>query len=155
METKEDLIGAMSRTLMRIINKHSCLEARPIRFGDDLEVTHREIHAIQAIGEHARINITDLGRHFGVTKSAASQMVAKLAEKGLVEKEPAAHSNKEYQLSLTESGRRAFGVHEEYHGRHMAELAERLEAFSLLQIATASVLLEVIESVVDEHLGGE
>jgi DNA-binding MarR family transcriptional regulator len=152
METKEDFIKVMSRKLFRILNKHSRLEALPARFDEGVEVTHRELHAIQAIGENKRINITDLGACFGVTKSAASQMVSKLVKKGLVEKESSAHSNKELQLSLTDLGWRAFHFHERFHGDHMANLVDRLGAFSLSQIATTSVLLDVLESVVDERL---
>ena len=115
-------------------------------------MTHRELHAIEAIGENTRINITDLGMYFGVTKSAASQMATKLARKGLVEKESSAHSNKELQLTLTRLGWRAFELHEKFHGDHLADLVERLGAFSLSQIETTSVLLDVLENLVDERL---
>jgi len=152
METKEDFVRAMSRKLLLILNKHARLEALPMRFDEGVEVTHREVHVIQAIGEHKRLNIKELGAHFGITKSAASQMTAKLTKKGFVEKAASAHSNKELQLSLTELGWRAFHVHEKFHGDHLADLVNRLGAFSLSQLATTSVLLEVMESVVDERL---
>lgn len=152
METKEDLIAAMTRKLLRIINKHARIEELRIRFDEGVELTPKEIHTIQAIGEQKQINVTDLAAYFGVTKSAASQIVAKLAEKGFVEKRHAAHSNKELQLSLTDLGWRAFHAHERFHGKHMADLVNRLSAFSLSQIATTSVLLEVIESVLEDRL---
>ena len=119
---------------------------------EGVEATHRELHAIQAIGENERINITELGTYFGVTKSAASQMITKLARKGFVEKESSAHNSKELQLTLTRLGRRAFELHEKFHGEHMADLVESLGAFSLSEIETTAVLLDVIESVVDERL---
>lgn len=152
METKEEFITAMSRKLLRILNKHARLEELRIRFDEGVEVTPKEIHTIQAIGEHKQINVTDLAAYFGVTKSAASQIVAKLTDKGFVEKRQAAHSNKELQLCLTELGWRAFHAHERFHGKHMADLVNRLSAFSLSQIATTSVLLEVIESVLEDRL---
>ena len=152
METKEDLIRAISRRLMRILNKHARLEEHSIRFDEGVEMTPREIHTIQAIGEKKNINIIGLAANFGVTKSAASQMVAKLVGKGFVEKGQAAHSNKELQLSLTELGWRAFHAHEGLHGAHMADIVNRLGAFTLAQVATTAALLEVIESVVDDRL---
>jgi DNA-binding MarR family transcriptional regulator len=152
MESKEDFVREMSRKLFRILNKHARLEALPVLFDKGLELTHRELHVIEAIGENKRINITELGAYFGVSKSAASQMVAKLVQKGFVKKEPSAQSNKELQLTLTEPGWQAFSLHERFHGEHMADLVNRLGAFSLSQISTASVLLEVIENVVDERL---
>lgn len=152
MKSKEDLVLEMSRGLFRILNKHTRLEAMPFQVDDGVEVTHRELHAIQAIGENKRINITDLGAYFGVTKSAASQMTTKLARRGLVEKEASAHSSKELQLTLTSLGWRAFELHEKFHGDHMAEVVERLGAFSLSEIETTAVLLDVLEKVVDERL---
>ena len=151
METKEDIIKDISQKLLRIINKHSRIEELPVHFGEGVEATPREIHTIQAIGEHKPINVTDLGSFFGVTKSAASQIVSKLAEKGFVEKGYTSYSNKELELSLTELGWRAFHAHERIHGKHMADILDHLCAFSLEQIATTSVLLDVIENVLDER----
>jgi DNA-binding MarR family transcriptional regulator len=152
METKEDLVRAVSRRLTRIINKHSRMEEHVIRFDEGVEMTPKEIHTIQAIGEREDINITGVASHFGVTKSAASQMVARLEEKGFLEKEPSAHSNKEFRLNLTELGWRAFHAHERLHGEHMADVVSRLGVFTLSQLGSTSALLEVIESVVDDRL---
>ena len=152
METKADFIREMSRKLFRILNKHARLEALPARFEEGVKATHRELHVIQTIGENEQINITELGSRFGVTKSAASQMAAKLVKKGFVEKRPADHSNKESRLGLTELGWRAFRQHERFHGDHMADVIGRLSVFSLDQIATTSVLLDVLESVVDDRI---
>ncbi|HAY23133.1 MarR family winged helix-turn-helix transcriptional regulator [Desulfobacca acetoxidans] len=152
MDTKAEYIADMGRKLMRILNKRARLEALRIRFDDGVELNPREIHTIQAIGEHRPINVTELAAYFGVTKSAASQIVSKLAEKGFVEKQHTANNNKELDLSLTELGWRAFQAHERFHGKHFAELVNRLGAFSLAQIATASVILDVIEDIVEERL---
>ena len=147
-----DLIKSISRQLMRIIKKHERIEEIPVRLDEGIEVTPTESHAIQAIGENKSINVTDLGAHFGVTKSAASQIVAKLTKKGFVEKTMSEHSNKELQLQLTALGWQAFEAHEKCHGRHLVDIIERLGSFSLSQIATASVVLDVIEDVMGERL---
>ncbi|CAN2046758.1 Regulatory protein MarR [Candidatus Magnetomoraceae bacterium gMMP-1] len=152
METKDDLIQIMCLKLLRIFNKHSQIETMKIHFDEAVEVTPKEIHTIQAIGKNKHINITGLGTHFGVSKSAASQIITKLVKKGFVKKELSLHSNKEFALSLTELGWKAFYAHEEIHEKHMTDLIKRLNAFSLSQIATTSVVLEVIENVVDERL---
>ncbi len=152
METKEDIIKDLLYKLMRIINKRSRIETLRIRFDDDLELTPREIHTIEAIGKAENINVKELGDRFGVTKSAASQSVSKLERRGLVFKEPAAHSNKELRVRLTDSGWSAFHAHERHHEKHMADLVAKLETFSLSQIATTSVLLETIEDVMDSRL---
>jgi len=152
METKEDLIKASIRELLRVAKKYSRIEELPIRIDDNTEVTTREAHIIQAIGEHELVSVTGLAVYFGITKSAASQMIAKLTKKGFLQKEQAPNSNKELQVSLTQPGWEAFHAHELFHGKDMTVLVDRLSSFSLSQIATISVLFEAIGNVMDERL---
>lgn len=152
METKKDLVRSSVARLLRIAKIYARIEELPIPVGDDDKITTKEAHAIQAIGDNEDINITDLGNHFGITKSAASQMVTKLVKGGYVTKDVASHSNKEYVLSLTKSGWEAYEAHEKFHGKDMEYLVNNLENFSLSQIATISVLLESMGNVMDERL---
>lgn len=152
METKEDLIKAFALQLMRISNIHARIEDHLIRFDEGVEMTPKEIHTIQAIGKHEQMNVTGVAAYFRVTKAAASQMVARLADKGFVRKEYVPHSNKELQLSLTELGWRAFHAHERLHEEHLADLVDRLGSFTLPQVATALTLLEVIENVLEDRM---
>ena len=152
METKKDLIDATVRKLLRIAKMYSRIEELPIPVDEGLEVTTREAHTIQAVGENEQMSVTQVASHFGITKSAASQMVAKLTKKGFLLKKQAVHSNKEFELSLTQLGWRVFHAHEQFHGRDKADLVGRLSGFSISQIATLSVLLEALESVMDQRL---
>jgi DNA-binding MarR family transcriptional regulator len=134
---------------------YSRIEEMPIPVDEGMEVTTREAHTIQAVGEHERMSVTQLAAHFGVTKSGASQMVSKLVKRGFLVKKQSAHSNKEYELTLTPLGWKAFNAHEHFHGKDMADLVERLSPFSLSQIATLSVLLEALGNVMDQRLSEE
>jgi DNA-binding MarR family transcriptional regulator len=154
METKEEFIRSAIRLIQRIAHQYARIEEMSLRFDEDGEVTTREAHIVQAIGEAGGLNVTGLAARFGITKSAASQMVAKLVKKGFVEKRQAPHSNKEFLLSLTERGRLVFDAHERLHGREMDELIAKLSTFSLSQIATLSVLLEVVGTTMDSRLSG-
>ncbi len=152
METKEDLIKNTIQELLRIAKMYSRIEELPIPVDENLEVTTREAHTIQAVGESEQMSVTHVASHFGITKSAASQMVAKLSKRGFLLKKQAVHSNKEFELFLTPLGWQAFRAHEQSHGRDMADLVDRLSAFSLSQIATLSVLLEALGSVMEQRL---
>jgi DNA-binding MarR family transcriptional regulator len=152
MKGKQRHTVDLSWKFHRILNKFKRLESAAIKLGSDLSITHKEVHAIQAIGEIDDINITQLGNHFGFTKSAASQLVSKLEKKGLVGKKPALHSAKELRLTLTELGWQAYELHEEHHDKNIREIARRLAPFSVTQIATTSKILGVIEGVMDERL---
>jgi DNA-binding MarR family transcriptional regulator len=155
METKEELIKATIQQLLRVARKYSRIEELPVPVDGDIEITTAEAHTIQAVGEGEQMRVLDVATQFGITKSAASQMVAKLIRKGFVEKRQSLHNSKEFPLSLTELGWRAFRAHERFHGKDLAGLVNRLSAFSLSQIATISVLLEAIGSVMDERLSGK
>ena len=152
METKEELIKSTIQQLLRIARKYARIEGLPIPVEEDMEITTAEAHTIQVVGEGEQMRVLDIATHFGITKSAASQMAAKLIRKGFLEKRQSPYNSKEFPLSLTELGWRAFRAHERFHGKDLAVLLDRLSAFSLSQIATISVLLEAIGSVMDERL---
>ncbi|KAB1443293.1 MarR family winged helix-turn-helix transcriptional regulator [Pseudodesulfovibrio senegalensis] len=152
MSNNEEAIRHMTSRLLRIINKHDRIEELPIRIADDVELTAREIHTLQAIGQNEGGNMKTLAITLGVTKSAVSQMVGKLEKKGYARREKAPDNNKEIQAFLTESGWHAFKVHDKFHERHMRTLFRRLEDFSDPQIATVSAILAVIEGVADERM---
>ena len=152
METKEELIKNTIRELLRIATMYSRIEELPIPVDGNLEVSTREAHTIQAVGENEPVSVTRIADVFGITKSGASQMVSKLVKRGFLLKKQAAHSNKEFELSLTPLGWRAFKAHEQFHGKDLTDLVDRLSGFSLSQIATLSVLLESLGSVMKHRL---
>jgi len=152
MDSKRELVTDAVKRLMQISRKFTFIETQPIQVDSERSVTTREAHIIQMIGSHKDMNITGLAKSFGVTKSATSQMVARLEKCGYVKKRQSPYSNKEYLLSLTEMGRRAFHAHESFHGSEMDDLIERLSAFSTSQMATISVMLETIGDVMDGRI---
>lgn len=152
METKEDLIKDTIRMLLRVAKMYARIEEMPITLDEGSEVTTREAHTIQAVGENEPMTVTGLAQYFGITKSAASQMVSKLVKKGFLLKNQSTQSAKEYELSLTPLGWLAFSAHERFHGRDMTDLVEHLSGFSLSQIATLSVMLEAIDSLMSRRL---
>lgn len=152
MSHKEDSIKHMTERLLRIIFKHWRIEELPISITPGMELTAKEIHTIQAVGELSGINVKGLAERFGVSKSAASQMAGKLEAKGFLRKDKAPDNDKETLLSLTESGWDAFKKHKAFHERHMHTLMERLDVFSDPQLLTTTAILAVIESIVDERI---
>ncbi|MBB4267008.1 MarR family winged helix-turn-helix transcriptional regulator [Roseospira visakhapatnamensis] len=152
-DSKDDLVKTTVRQLMRVAHRVARVEDLPIRVHDDLEITTKEAHTIEAVGERPGLSVTDVATTFGITKSAASQMVTKLVAKGFLTKVRAPHSNKEWELGLTPLGWTAFRAHESAHGRDFARLVDHLNSFSLSQIATLTVLLEAIGGIMEDRLG--
>ena len=152
MNSKTETLRHMTGRLLRIINKHSRIEELPVSISDDIKLTSREIHCLQAIGQNEGENLKTIATILGVTKSAISQMVGKLVKRGFVRKNQAPDNDKELLVVLTDSGWEAFRRHQEFHERHMHNLLEKLDEFSDPQLATASAILAVIETVVDERM---
>jgi DNA-binding MarR family transcriptional regulator len=74
-----------------------------------------EIHTIVSIGTNKNINITNLAKILGVSKSAVSQTITKLVKKGFVEKHLSPETENEVVLILTEKGQKVFEMHQEQH----------------------------------------
>jgi len=95
-------------------------DAQPMDF-DTGHILHRaEIHTIAAIGERTGLNLTQLAEDLGVTKGAASQMIARLVKKGLVSKTAAPETRREVVLELSEAGWRGYRAHRRLHARMVA-----------------------------------
>lgn len=114
--------------LEKAIHLYNRIENKKRDFGLGYEMSMKEIHTIQYIGDYPGINLKTLATNQGVTKGAASQMITRLIKKNLVTKERGTNSEAEIVLTLTKEGQRAYKGHEEYHkkGKHyMQDLAEK------------------------------
>ena len=99
----------------RIIHKYMQFEKRTRCYGTETPLTQAEIHTIAIVGDTPGMNVTELAKLRGVTKGAASQMIYRLVDKGLIEKRVSPNSDTEVSLSLTESGKIAYAAHRKYH----------------------------------------
>jgi DNA-binding MarR family transcriptional regulator len=111
-------------TLDKVFTKVELLHAPSCDFGTGIPIYRKEIHTLQAIGRHPKINITALAEQMGVTKGAISQTVSKLIKKGMVHKQYAKGSKKEVVLELTSLGWIGFKHHERFH-IDMFEIAKK------------------------------
>ena len=136
LATFEHLMEEVSRLIARAESLH-----RPrFDFGTGIGLYRSEIHTIQTIGRNPGINVTRLAERMGVTKGAVSQMLGRLAKKGLAEKGTISGNEKEVIGELTDLGRRAFENHEAFHRQMLGvlrdyygeRLASRLDQFNEL-----------------------
>jgi DNA-binding IclR family transcriptional regulator len=67
--------------------------------GGNLQSVRRALRALELISEHGELGVTELGRKLGVHKATASRLIATLAERGFVERDP-----------ITEKFRLGFGL---------------------------------------------
>ncbi|SFR83337.1 DNA-binding transcriptional regulator, MarR family [[Clostridium] aminophilum] len=105
----------MAWLMERIMHKYAQYEKKPQIYCKDLLLTQPEIHTVTMIGDNPGISVTELAMKRGVTKGAASQMVYKLVDKGLVEKRISPDSDAQRNLYLTEKGMQARNDHRKLH----------------------------------------
>lgn len=154
MKTAFDSTRDVWYSAMRMAMAYARMEEQPIRFGDGLVATPREIHTVYLVGSRKRTNVTDVAQFFNVTKSAASQMVSKLVDKGYLRKDTPSDNNKECILELTDDGRQAFEAHRIYHEKHMRDFAKRLTDYPPKHLEQARHIMQIIEQVLHERLEG-
>lgn len=111
----------------RTVHKYNQFEKQKHIYQGGVELTHAELHTIACIGDHPGLNLTTLAKIKGITKSAASQMIYRLRDKGLVTKEVAAHSDAAICIGLTGVGQRVYEEHRDYHLRTNNQFFNMLE----------------------------
>jgi IclR family acetate operon transcriptional repressor len=65
--------------------------------GGNLQSVRRAVSALEQIADEGELGVTELGRRLGVHKATASRLVATLAERGLLERDP---TSEKYRLGF-------------------------------------------------------
>ena len=142
----------LSALMERVIHKYSQIEKRPWDYGNGILLSRAEIHTIMLVNSYPGLSVTALAQKRGITKGAASQLLYKLADKGLVEKRVSPDSDAQVCLYLTTPGQEACRLHDAYHQSSAEPFARYLCG---LPDETAAALLQVMEhfdQALDERL---
>lgn len=150
--TQAAKIHDFKEIFLRIINKFKMLEKIPIDHGTGDLLYASEINTLEIIGLLPGINLTQLAEKKGVTKSAASQIVAKLVKKKLVTKKQSPNHEKVFFLELTNSGKVAFKNHEKFHAKYDSPMIEKLMRMNDKQFDQVVEVFEMLESTIDNYL---
>lgn len=128
------------------------MESTPCSFGIDDPLCLSEVHTIQAIGDTPENNVRIIAAILGVTPSAASQVITKLARRGLVRKVRGVRNEKEVLLELTDTGRTAYSCHEQVHRQIYERIAGRIGSLTENERATLGQVFFAFERVYDERI---
>lgn len=137
---------------MRLRNKTNEMESIPRDYGVKDPLYLSEIHILQAIGDTHENNLRIIAGQLGVTPSAISQAVTKLAGRGLVRKIRGRKNEREVSLELTDLGRIAYEHHERSHGQIYARIVERIGTLSDEELILVGRVFHAFESVYDERI---
>jgi len=151
-EITHETIFKLMIQFIRITKKFNELEKMPIDIGIGEKLYPSEFHVIVAVGSNYENTVTGLSKRLEITKSAVSQVVNKLHEKGFLNKERSKDYGKEIILSLTEKGQSAFGVQNDFHKKMEAEFIRHLETVTPEQLDSFLLILPKIEEYIDTFL---
>ena len=149
-ELTEKIVGQFTR----IFFKYDLMEKAPIDLGSLGKLHSSEIHTIEAIGKNYGNTVTTLCRYFGITKSAASQVVSRLCRKGFLSKDKLPDNAKEVVLSITEKGKQAFDFHESLNVAYAGELTQIREKYTHEEAALFVRMLADVEELFERFTGG-
>lgn len=134
----------------RIINQYNAKTKKPRRYcGGTLTLYGAETHMLERIGSAPGITATRLAEDLAVTKGAVSQTVAKLRDKGLIQREPAAANAG--GLFLTERGRTVFEEHRALHQAMLEQIEAVLREAPEQTRRDLNRLLEIVEQALDTY----
>ncbi len=137
--------------LDQVITKMESMHTPSRDFGTGVPLYRKEIHTIQAIGQHPRINVTALAEHMGLTKGAVSQTIAKLVRKGLVRKTRPYDNAREVILELTDLGWIGFQNHEQFH-MHMFDIVREYFGSQLKpKLDTFATAMTDLNEILDKY----
>lgn len=124
-----DKIDRLCDLFNQMVNQYGKLEKELHTYGTNVPLHLSDTHTIVAIGKNGNINITNLAKLQGISRSAVSQMISKLVKRELVKKEISPETDNEVVLSLTETGAVIFQAHETQHQWLQAQLTAILEKY--------------------------
>ncbi len=90
------------------INLFNELEKKPRKYGTDFLLYNSEIDTLVIIGDHGDINLTELSKALGISKSGTTRFIKKLLEKKLIIKTKKKNNAKEVIFRLTSLGNTAY-----------------------------------------------
>jgi DNA-binding MarR family transcriptional regulator len=144
------------RTLfIGIVNKLNRLEKTPRQYGTDEVLYASEIQAIETLGYHPGLNVTEFAEKHGVTKGAVSQLIKKLAHKGLVTRYKDPLNQKEVLLKLTTKGEIAFHQHTLFHLQFAQEFFDAFETMPAEHIQAIIKFLATLDELFDRAFAME
>ncbi|WP_280256407.1 MarR family winged helix-turn-helix transcriptional regulator [Nocardia wallacei] len=137
-ESDADIAREIAVGLLRVVNKINQGRRTPRRYGAGPPLTMLEAEMCFLISHRSGITGSEIAQRLGVTRSAMSQNIAKLKQKGLVSELPDAADAKRKKLFVTAAGQRAADVADDYGRRMAAELftTSRAELESYLRLVT-------------------
>lgn len=149
MKTKQQ---AVITSFISLTEKIANSKTNVLDFGSSDMTFHRgEIHMIKMIGDFPEIYCSELARKLGITRSVVHRTIGILEKRDLIIKVPDEHNKKRFNLVLTDKGKKAYKLHEEYHQTHDQALFTYLEQLNPTELSAVENFLNHATDLIDNH----
>ncbi len=111
------------------------------RFMDDADLSPSQVGALMQLHHCGECGVSDIANHLGFTKPAASQMVERLVQQGLLKRTEDVNDRRVKQITLTPNGQSLIEGGIDARRRWMEQLTKTLTPEEQQDIAGALILL--------------
>jgi DNA-binding MarR family transcriptional regulator len=138
------------RQFMDIVMHHSMRER--VHFAKAIGLSMAQFSILMQLHYRSNCAVSDIGERFDITNAAASQLVDKLVQNGLIQRQEDPHDRRAKLLNLTERGRDLIQQSIEKRYRWVDELAEKLTPAERLEVSEAlQVMTEAAREMESER----
>lgn len=110
-----------------------------------------EIHMLKKVGDSPGIYISEMARHFNITRAVVSKTVIKLERDGLVRKEADPADKKLVCLYLTQKGQKACDIHNALHRESDGGIFEFLDDLKSEEMDIVEAFMKEANKMVKHH----
>ncbi|WP_208558775.1 MarR family winged helix-turn-helix transcriptional regulator [Marinilactibacillus kalidii] len=111
----DPLVNEINRYLVTIFNDVLMIEEKTLQSSRFKDVSIKEMHTIEAIGMYDQLTTSEVAKKLGVTAGTLTVSVNNLVRKGYVERVRTDHDRRVVKLSLSQTGRLLFRLHDKFH----------------------------------------
>ena len=147
----EDSFIELIELFNKITNKFEFIKNRPLQ-NKEGNLCSSEINALNTIASNDSINISQLGKRLGITKSASSQLAKKLFNKGLISRHIIDNNKKNINLMLTKMGMKAVNDYYEMKKEMFKDMPDEFTKFSDSEIDFIKYLFILIDKYLDKKI---
>lgn len=147
-----DQFGLVLRDWASIFMHQSMRDFR--RLMEETGLSHAQISVLFQLGHCESCGISEIGESLGISNAAASQLVERLVQRGLIWREEDAHDRRFKRILLTEQGRAILEKSIRYWQQWVASLTaalnteeQRMIIQALTLLSTAARQLEISPAV--------
>lgn len=133
MDEKE----TVNQVLVKLFRRINTLEEQSICKEKFKKVTLNEIHVIETIGIEGKKNMSAVAKALDITTGTLTISVNSLVRKGLVERVRSEDDRRVVLVSLTDLGREAYVIHEQFHEKMINGIMGELNGEEQMVLAQA------------------